>query len=100
MLKQVYKINVNGYLQEILVKDFDKDGNCMEELAENIITTPPPDGLIRIFETARWTGEAWVSSMSEEEYIATLPNAEMAPNIEDRLKSAEDTILFLLMGGV
>lgn len=79
MLKQVYKINENGNLAEILVKDFDKDGNCTEELAEDIITDDPPNGLYH----HRWTGSEWISTITEEEYISTLPKAERALTQEE-----------------
>lgn len=44
MDKQAYKIDSEGYLIDVLIKDFDSEGNCTEELAEDIITTPPPQG--------------------------------------------------------
>lgn len=98
MLKQVYKINENGYLQKVLVKDFDEQGNCTEELAEDIITTPPSAGLIRTYETTRWTGTEWVETMTEAEYIATLPKAEKEATLEE--KNRADIDYLSIMTGV
>lgn len=66
MLKQVYEINENGYLQEIQVAEFDEQGNCTEELAENIVTTDIPQGLYR----AKWTGTEWIEDMPQAEIDA------------------------------
>jgi len=83
MLKQVYEINSEGFLQEIYVKDFDEQGNCTEKLPENIITIDPPPGLYR----QKWTGTEWVETMTEAEYIATLPEQpEQEPPEAEKLK--------------
>lgn len=95
MLKQVYEINEYGYPKEIYVKDFDEEGNCTEELAEDIITVDSPNGLYR----AKWTGTEWIEGLSQEE-IDEINNVPSLPTTEERLQQAEDTILFLLMGGV
>ncbi len=108
MRKQVYKINENGYLQKVLVKDFDEQGNCTEELAEDIITTPPPAGLIRTYETTRWTGTEWVETMTEEEYIATLPEQpekELTETEKLRIEQAQANaeiidLIMAMFGGV
>ena len=94
MLKQVYEIDELGYIKEIKLADFDEQGNCLEELAENIITIDIPQGLYR----AKWTGIEWVEDMSQEE-INALNNQPSLPSVEERLQQAEDTILFLLMNG-
>lgn len=87
MLKQVYKIDSEGFLlNEIILKEFDKDDNCFEELEDNIIITPPPQGLIRTYETTRWTGTEWISTMTEAEYIATLPQMERVPTETEKLQ--------------
>lgn len=91
MLKQVYEIDENGYLQKIHVKEFDEQGNCTEELTENIITVDPPQGLYK----AKWTG-TWTETMTEEEYIASLPKQTHELTIEDRISAVEDVILNLL----
>lgn len=87
MLKQVYKIDSNGLIEEILVKDFDEQGNCVEELTEDIITVDPPQGLYR----AKWTDSEWIETMTEEEHIATLPEPpESEPTLEERNRADID----------
>lgn len=66
MLKQIYEIDELRHLKEIHVKEFDEEGDCVEELAENIITTDIPQGLYR----AKWTGAEWIEDMSQEEIDA------------------------------
>lgn len=91
MLKQVYEIDEFGYLKEISVKDFDEQGNCTEELPENIITVDPPQGLYK----HKWTGIEWIEGLTQEE-IDAINNVVTEPTLEDRLTIAEDTINFLL----
>lgn len=87
MDKQVYKIDSEGYLIESPVKRFDEQGNCTEELPADIITVDPPQGLYR----AKWTGKEWIETMTEEEYIATLPKSpEIEPTLEERNRADID----------
>ncbi len=82
MLKQVYKIDTEGFLIEPLIKNFYEDGNCTEELPDDIITVDPPNGLYR----PKWTGTEWISSMTEAEYIATLPEIPQEPTEIEALR--------------
>ncbi len=83
MLKQVYEINELGYLQNIKVVEFDEQGNCLDELAKNIITTDIPQGLYK----SKWTGTEWIETMTEAEYIATLPEQpEQEPTEVEKLR--------------
>lgn len=66
MLREVFEIDQNGYITEKYVVEFDEEGNCLEELAENIVVTSPPDGLYR----AKWTGNEWIEDMTQEEINA------------------------------
>ncbi len=103
MKRQVYKIDENCYLQEILVKDFDEEGNCPEELAEDIIAVDPPNGLY----SARWTGTEWIEGLTQEE-IDEINNVPQEPTevemlrLEQAQANAEiiDLIMALMMGGV
>lgn len=95
MLKEVYEIDENGFIFEIYVKDLNEEDNHLEELAKNIITIQPPNGLYR----AKWTGTEWVEGMSQDE-INILNNQPQLPTAEERLKMAEDTLVFLLIGGM
>lgn len=98
MLKQVYVINENGYLQEIKVAEFDEKGNCLEILESNTITTDVPQGLYK----PKWTGTEWISSMTEAEYIVTLPELpEREPTEEQqRITDLELAIAEILGGGL
>ena len=91
MRKEVYKINEGGYLQGILVKEFDEEGNCIEELAENMIVISPPNGLYR----ARWTGTKWIEDMTQEE-IDEINNQSKELTLSERVDSVENTILQIL----
>jgi hypothetical protein len=66
MLKQIYEIDGFGYLKEIKVADFNKDDNCTEELAENIVIADIPQGLYR----AKWNGTEWIEDMPRAEIDA------------------------------
>lgn len=73
MKKQVYEIDVNGYLKEIHLAEFDGNGNLLEELAANIITIDPPQGLYR----ARWAGTEWVEDMPQAEILDSIKQAKI-----------------------
>lgn len=82
MKKEVYKINKDGFLEEILIKDFKDDGSCIEKLQENIIVVAIPQGLYK----PKWIGTEWIETMTKEEYIKTLPKQEPAqPSTEQIL---------------
>lgn len=91
MLKQIYEIDEFGYLKQIKVAEFDNQGNCLEELADNIVTTEIPQGLYR----AKWTGIEWIEDMSQTE-IDELNNQPKTLTLEERVDSVENTILQIL----
>lgn len=104
LLKEVFMIDINGHITDVLIKDFDEDGNCIEELPEDVITVDPPQGLIRSRESAHWTGTEWIEPMTEEEYIATLPKQpDSEPKLteeQQRLTDLELAIAEILGGGL
>lgn len=73
---------------------FIEDG-FVEELTEFTIETPCPGG----FYLPKWNGTEWVEGMTQED-IDLLKNIVVEPTVEERLQMAEDTILFMLMGGM
>lgn len=84
----------------IYVKLIDENGMFIEdafvtELSDFTIETPCPSGFYR----PRWNGEEWVEGLTQQE-IDELNNRPSFPSLEERLQQAEDTILFLLMGGM
>ena len=44
-------------------------------------------------------GERWIEGLTQEE-VNALNNQPKPPTTEERLRMAEDTILFLLIGGM
>lgn len=93
MLKQVYKVDANGYLQEVFAKEFNEQGNCLEELAGNTIIVDPPQGLYR----AKWTGVEWVEDMSQEE-MDELNNQHQEPTEIDYLIDLDFRISMIELG--
>lgn len=92
MDKQVYEIDTNGYLKKIKLADFDERGNCTEELADNIITIDPPQGLYR----AKWTGTEWIEDKTMEEFEAEELLNNLTPTAE-QIKNAELVIKILTL---
>ncbi|MBS4200274.1 hypothetical protein KHA93_11595 [Bacillus sp. FJAT-49732] len=64
-MKQVYKINSEGFYIEPVIIDED-----VEETPENCVELAPSDGMYR----PKWTGTEWIEDMSQEE-IEALKNA-------------------------
>lgn len=84
MIKEVFKIDENGFIVYKMLVEFDEQGNCLEELASNIITVAPPS-----FYKSRWDGTKWVETMTEVEYIATLPKPpQQEPTTAEQLMLA------------
>jgi len=103
MLKQIYRIDEFGYLKEIYVKDFGEDGNCVEEIAENIITVDPPQGLYKL----KWTGTEWIEGLTQEEINEINNQPKPLTEIEQlRLEQAQantemvELILAMILGGL
>lgn len=101
MGREVFEIDMNGYVVERYTSEFDAQGNCKEELAENIITTAIPHGLYR----AKWNGIEWIEDMPQEE-IDTLNNVpQPLTEIEQlRLEQAQANaelfeMMLMLTGG-
>ncbi len=69
MLKEVFKIDVNGFIINKFIAEFDEHGKPVKELEQNIIAVDPPQGLYK----PKWDGTKWIETMTEAEYIATLP---------------------------
>lgn len=85
MLQQVYFIDEEGYKIDTQVVDVDNP-------PDGAITTPLPNpGLYR----PKWTGNEWVETMTEEEYIATLPKESLKPSMESESDILRDYVLEL-----
>ena len=97
MKKQVYEIDEKGYISERYAVEFDEEGNPFENLAENIITVIPPEGLHR----PKWTGTEWIEDMTQEEIEALNNQPRELTEIEQlKVSQAEqfETILEILGG--
>ena len=68
----------------------------VDELTEFTIETPCPAGFYR----PKWNGEKWVEGLSKEEIAELTKPVPQEPTVEERLQMAEDTIMFMLMGGI
>ena len=60
------------------------------------ITEPVPQGVYH----PKWNGEKWVEGLTQEEIAELTKPVPQEPTVEERLQMAEDTIMFMLMGGI
>lgn len=60
------------------------------------VSEPVPQG----FYHPKWNGIEWIEGLSEEEITELNKPIPQEPTLEERLQMAEDTIMFMLMGGV
>mgnify|MGYP001459846978 CR=1 FL=1 len=93
MKKEVFKINDHGYIIEKQIANFDKEGECLDELQDDIITIQPPNGLYR----AKWTGSKWIEDMTQKE-IDELNNKPNVPTEKERIDMLENMILLMMEG--
>lgn len=96
MLKEVYEIDNNGHIKKIYLKEFDNNGNCIEDLKENIVTVQPPSGLYR----AKWTGAEWIEDMSQEDIDELNNQPKVLTEEQQRLLDLELAIATILGGGM
>lgn len=98
MKKEVFEIDINGYIAEKYVADFDDQGKCTEELTENFIITDMPQGLYR----AKWTGTEWIEDMSQAEIDAlnNQPKEPTATEIQEMRISDLEMAIAEMLGGV
>ena len=60
------------------------------------ITEPVPQGVYQ----PKWNGKKWVEGLTQEEIAELTKPVPQGPTVEERLQMAEDTIMFMLMGGM
>ena len=63
MLREVYKVDDNGFILDNYVGEFDKEGNLVSPEGE-FVTEPLPQPLF--FFKPRWNGSEWEEGESEE----------------------------------
>ena len=86
MIKRIIDKQTNLFIRD----DFD-----FNEETEIALEVAPAQG----FYKPKWNGTEWVEGITQEE-IDSLKNVIVEPTVEERLQMAEDTIIFLLMGGM
>lgn len=77
-------------------KLFLRDDFTFDEETEIGLEVIPAQGL----HQPKWDGTEWVEGLSEEEIDELTKPQPQEPTIEERLQMAEDTIMFVLMGGM
>lgn len=81
---QVYEIDKSGYyIKPVIINEW-------EDITDELIDIPPPDGLYR----AKWTGEEWVEDMSQEE-IDEL--SKPIPNEKEIMQEQIDTLALQML---
>lgn len=93
MRKQVYEIDVNGFLREIYVANVDESNNILDEDKIEFISVDPPNGLYK----PKWTGTGWVEGATPEEIAEITKIEPQPPTDKERITELENIILTLLM---
>lgn len=99
MKKQIYEVDKSGHIKEIHLKEFNENGECIDELAENMIQIRPPNGLYR----PRLIGIEWVEDMTQEE-IEELYNYVKEPSeneiLQDYILDIDYKLILMELGGM
>jgi hypothetical protein len=94
MIKEIYKINSDGIYEDVYLANLEENscynGEEWIEIDFDYVEVKPPHAKV-----VRWDGSKWIVI---EEYPIE-PIEPQPPTVEERLKMAEDTILFLLANG-
>lgn len=77
-------------------KLFLRDDFNFDEETEIGLDVEPSQG----FYIPKWDGKKWVEGLSDEEITELNKPVPQEPTLEERLQMAEDTIMFVLMGGM
>ena len=75
---------------------FLRDDFTFDEETEIGLETEPAQGLY----APKWNGTEWIEGLSDKEIAELTKPALQEPTLEERLQTAEDTIMFMLMGGM
>ena len=75
---------------------FLRDDFTFDEETEIGLDSEPSQGLYR----PKWNGTEWIEGLTEEEITKLNKPVPQEPTVEERLQMAEDTIMFMLMGGM
>lgn len=82
----------------MFVRVIDENGffvcdDFLDELTENAVETPCPDG----FYKPKWDGTQWIEGLTEQEI--TELKQPIIPTAEERLQALESAMLDLILGG-
>ena len=75
---------------------FIRDDFTFDEETEIGLDVDPAQG----FYHPKWNGTAWVEGLSEEGIAELTKPVPQEPTVEERVQMAEDTIMFMLTGGM
>lgn len=98
-IKQLYKIDSEGFLlagEEIFIKDD-------ETIPEGYIDKSIPvdeNGWQLPFWQLKWTGVEWIEGATQEVIDELTKPQTYLPSEDERIKSLEDAMVSLLLGGI
>lgn len=95
MIKEIYKINSDGIYEDVYLANLEENnyynGEEWSEIDFSYVEAKPPHAKV-----VKWEDNSWVVV---EEYLIE-PQLPQEPTIEERLQQTENTLLYLLMGGI
>ncbi len=97
MLYRKINIETGMFIEDCIFSErpMIEQGGVMK-LDPRYIDVPVPSG----FFHPRWDGKKWVEGLTQEEIAELTKPVLQEPTVEERLQMAEDTIMFMLMGGM
>lgn len=93
MKKQIYTINTKGFIERVLIGEFNELGKLISPVGE-FITTSLPQPLP--FHKPRWNGNGWVEGATQTEIDEITKPQPLTPTLEQRIAELENTLLNLL----
>ena len=93
MKKQIYTVDSNGFINNVLLGLFDKDGNLISPKGD-FITTDLPQPLT--FHNPKWNGREWIEGATKEEIGELTKPQPTLPTIDERIEQLENMILMMM----
>lgn len=88
----------------MILRVVDKEGNFIRDdftfVTETEIGLDVPPAQGQGFYSPKWNGTEWIEGLTDEEILEITKPVLQKPTVEERLNIAEDTIMFMLMGGM
>ena len=98
-MKKYITLTENGYYKDVFLLTVDEIEKFKLEGGQELIETPKPSG-VNAFIKPFWDGEKWIEKATQEEIDEHNYKPPQPPSDKERIEALEDTILFLLMGGM